>query len=393
MRPPPVSVRGPTRPGQYDPRVAPRHARTQPVTAVSSRARGLATLAAMGVLGAVILVAGLLPNTVIEPAAAAATHGPLRVASISPTGSDVAPDAVLEVRFNNPIATTSPMPTVAPHVAGSWARLSPSALVFQPAASLLPGTHYVVRVPATTTATDGARLGRDVAHPFVVALGSVLRLNQVLAQLGYLPLRFVPTGPFDADSSAVQRGIFAWRFPKVPVQLTSLWEPDQFNVITEGALMRFEDATGIGAQEALPTAPVWRALLRDVALHNVDQGTYNYVLVSTAIPETLTLYVNMHPIYQSLVNTGISARPTALATHPVYLRYTVTTMSGTNPDGTVYHDPGIPWVSYFFGGEALHGFIRSSYGWPQSLGCVEMPFANAAVVWPHTPIGTLVTVY
>ena len=67
-------------------------------------------------------------------------------------------------------------------------------------------------------------------------------------------------------------------------------------------------------------------------------------------------------------------------------------MSGTNPDGSHYSDPGIPWVSYFNGGDALHGFDRSSYGTPQSVGCVEMPPANAAVVYPLTPMGTLVTV-
>jgi lipoprotein-anchoring transpeptidase ErfK/SrfK len=67
-------------------------------------------------------------------------------------------------------------------------------------------------------------------------------------------------------------------------------------------------------------------------------------------------------------------------------------MSGTNPDGSHYRDPGIPWVSYFLGGEALHGFIRPGYGWPQSLGCVEMRFNDAKTVFPYTPIGTLVTV-
>ena len=67
-------------------------------------------------------------------------------------------------------------------------------------------------------------------------------------------------------------------------------------------------------------------------------------------------------------------------------------MSGTNPDGSHYNDPGVPWVSYFNGGDALHGFDRPGYGYPQSDGCVEMPPSNAAVVWPMTPIGTLVTV-
>ena len=50
------------------------------------------------------------------------------------------------------------------------------------------------------------------------------------------------------------------------------------------------------------------------------------------------------------------------------------------------------WVSYFHGGDALHQFYRASYGWPQSLGCVEMTLSDAKYVWPYTPIGTLVTV-
>jgi len=70
----------------------------------------------------------------------------------------------------------------------------------------------------------------------------------------------------------------------------------------------------------------------------------------------------------------------------------VTTMTGTNPDGSKYSDPGIPWVSYFNGGDAIHAFTRASFGTPQSLGCVELPLADAQQVWPYTPIGTLVTV-
>ena len=67
-------------------------------------------------------------------------------------------------------------------------------------------------------------------------------------------------------------------------------------------------------------------------------------------------------------------------------------MKGTNVDGSTYDDPNVPYASYFNGGDALHGFIRASYGTPQSNGCVEMSYANAALVWPLTPIGTLVTV-
>ena len=76
----------------------------------------------------------------------------------------------------------------------------------------------------------------------------------------------------------------------------------------------------------------------------------------------------------------------------MYLRYTSTTMSGTNPDGSHYDDPGVPWVSYFNGGDAVHGFLRGSYGSPQSLGCVELPYSTAQGAYDLMNYGTLVTV-
>ena len=36
-------------------------------------------------------------------------------------------------------------------------------------------------------------------------------------------------------------------------------------------------------------------------------------------------------------------------------------MKGTNPDGSKYADP-VSWIAYFNGGDAVHGFYRSSYG-------------------------------
>jgi hypothetical protein len=369
--------------------MAPRHAASADPR---SRARTVLAVAAVVAVFGIAGATALVPNTIFVPPAGAATHGPLRVGSIVPTGTGVAADTPLVIRFNNPLASDSPMPSLSPKVKGTWVRLSPEVVSFHAIAPFGPGTTYTVVVPADTRATNGTTLGHSVTRTFVMQTGSMLRLNQVLAELGYLPLHFVATGPNATDSVTVQPGVFQWRWSSVPSALTSLWQPDAFGVITEGALMRFEDVEGIPTSTAPPTAALWRALLRAEARGKTDPDTYNYVLVSQNLPETLTLYQNMHVIYTTPVNTGISVRPTAVATNPVYLRYTVTTMSGTNPDGTHYDDPGIPWVSYFNGGEALHGFIRSSYGWPQSLGCVEMPFANAAVVWPYTPIGTLVTV-
>jgi hypothetical protein len=67
-------------------------------------------------------------------------------------------------------------------------------------------------------------------------------------------------------------------------------------------------------------------------------------------------------------------------------------MSGYNPDDTYYDDPGVPNVAYFNGGDAVHGFPRYTYGFPQSPGCVELPISAAAIVSNGDPIGTLVTV-
>jgi hypothetical protein len=163
------------------------------------------------------------------------------------------------------------------------------------------------------------------------------------------------------------------------------------NVVLQGALMRFQSVHGLattGVMDALTWKTMTQAAIRDQR----DPMSYNDVVVNQALPQKLKLYQNGKVTFVSLVNTGIAARPTENGTYPVYVRFVTTTMSGTNPDGSHYSDPGIPWVSYFHGGDALHGFIRASYGWPQSLGCVEMPFVEAQALWPHTPIGTLVTV-
>jgi hypothetical protein len=59
--------------------------------------------------------------------------------------------------------------------------------------------------------------------------------------------------------------------------------------------------------------------------------------------------------------------------------------------GSTYADP-VEFVSYFHGDYAVHSMNRPSYGWPQSLGCVELPFSVARQVWPYLTYGTLVTV-
>jgi hypothetical protein len=137
---------------------------------------------------------------------------------------------------------------------------------------------------------------------------------------------------------------------------------------------------------------VWRALMAAAISGHGSTFGYTWVNVDQATQRLMLWHSGKTVIAATPVNTGISSAPTATGTYPVYEHLPVTTMSGTNPDGSHYSDPGIPDVSYFNGGDALHGFLRSQYGSPQSLGCVEMPFSVAAEVYPYTPIGTLVHV-
>jgi len=249
--------------------------------------------------------------------------------------------------------------------------------------------------PKGAVARNGSRLATPFAALYKVAPMSTLRVQELLAQQGYLPVAFTPTDPAPlppAELAVDQPGAFAWRWATLPAPLTGLWQPGQSGPITQGAVMAFEDQHGL-ASDGDPGPKVWAALLAATAAGSTDTyGHWDWVDVTTAQPETVTVWRDGAVAYRTLGNTGVPGAATAPGTWPVFERFEVTTMSGTNPDGSHYRDPGIPWVSYFHGGDALHGFVRAQYGFPQSDGCVEMPLANAAVVWPYTPLGTLVTV-
>ncbi len=362
-------------------------------------------------LGVVVVVAGVgaavaarstgakvsATPTTAAPAHLAVSTRPLNVVSVSPVDgtTGVPSDATITVQFSEPLAAHSPLPTLTPAVAGSWQPLTPTTLAFVADAPLVPSSTETLSVPAGTggvQSAGGVDLQQAAVVHFTVAPGTALRLQQLLAQLGYLPVAFTPAEPLTAPQELAQpqEGTFTWRFTE-PDSLVSQWTPGSANVITKGAVMTFEDAHGM-TTDGVAGPAVWTALLADAAAGKVDSGAYNYVFVSKTLPERATVYSNGAAVYSTLANTGVTGAETADGTFPVFEHLTVTTMSGTNPDGSKYRDPGIPWVSYFNGGDALHGFVRGSYGFPQSDGCVEMPPANAAVVFPYTPIGTLVTV-
>jgi peptidoglycan hydrolase-like protein with peptidoglycan-binding domain len=217
---------------------------------------------------------------------------------------------------------------------------------------------------------------------------NVLRLQQLLAESGYLPVAFKGRGRQPLYELAPRHGRFHWRFAPM-TGLAEQWQPGVYTTVTRAAVMSFEADNDLPL-DGVAGRRVWLALTSKP--RPVAGAPYTYVVVREGSPETITIYRNGRSVFTSLANTGIPEAPTALGTYPVYLRYTSTTMSGTNPDGTHYDDPNIPWVSYFNGGDAVHGFLRGSYGSPQSLGCVELPYSSAETAYGLMNYGTLVTV-
>jgi hypothetical protein len=260
------------------------------------------------------------------------------------------------------------------------------------------GATVTVGLPNGVRLVGGQQNASAATASWTVPRGSTLRLQQLLAELGYMPLRFsehgsrVPLTPQAQEAAAVNppAGSFVWRYGDVPATLRGFWSPGASGEMTRGAIMALENKHEMTA-DGEAGAAVWRALIGDVLAHRTYAFGYSYVTVNEG-PQNLVLWHNGRTVMTTPVNTGIASRPTETGTFAVYEHIASGTMSGTNPDGSHYEDPGIPWISYFNGGDALHGFERAQYGFPQSLGCVEMEPSAAGRVWPYTPVGTLVHV-
>ena len=316
-------------------------------------------------------------------------------------GDELAPDGPIRLTFSRPVQTTfgTNLPTITPAMPGHWHLLDTHTLAFQPSGLGYPlGAHLKVKLPERVRIAQAKPINTR-ALAFDVRHGTILRLEQLLAQAGYLPVEWTPSADSvpttaHAQLAAVETppaGRFRWPYENTPHELRGIWKTGEWHEIVRGAVMMFEHDHGLDV-DAFVGPKVWHALLADTIAGKKRTDGYSYVYVHRSVPQSLTLWHDGRTILSSPGNTGVPAAPTQLGTFPVFEHIPIGTMSGTNPDGTHYNDPGIQWISYFNHGDAIHSFTRSNFGTPQSLGCVELPLAAAAKVWPYTPIGTLVTV-
>ena len=321
----------------------------------------------------------------------------LKTTSPAAGAQNVAPNTTISLTFSAPVSLHQVAPALTPDIAGKWVQTNATTLSYALASPLIPSSQVVVTIPGGAhglRSANGATLPASHSVAFGVAAGDTLRLQQLLAQLNYLPVGFTPSGPAPtpADLAEDQVGSFSWRWPGLPSELTSQWTQGSANEITRAAVEAFETQNSIGV-DGIAGPTVWTALINDVINNKPSATPYVYVVVNKVVPQSLTLWNNGVAQYVGFpINSGAPGADTVDGTFAVFEHVRYSEMKGTNVDGSTYDDPNVPYASYFNGGDALHGFIRSSYGTPQSNGCVEMSYADAALVWPLTPIGTLVTV-
>ncbi len=339
----------------------------------------------------------------LQPAAA------LQMVSMTPAAGAKGVNGTnpIRVQFSVPLAPDSPMPTLSPSIAGHWA-VQGNAAVFTPAVGWSQKTKVTVKIPgglagvesaAGATTGDGGTLGSNVSQSFTTGSFSNMRLQQLMAQLGYLPMTFKATsGPAIGATNAraqlaaayhAPAGTFTWQ-NGWPWALRSQWKPGKANILQVGAIRAFESVHKM-TMDGVAGKTVWSKLLTAVAKGQKNPNGYTYALANQHYPEKITIWHNGKVVLTSLANTGIPGRPTVDGTFPVYLKYYFTYMDGTNPDGSKYHDP-VYYANYFNGGDAVHEFARYSYGSYQSLGCVELPWAAAKKAYGYLSYGSLVTV-
>jgi hypothetical protein len=313
----------------------------------------------------------------------------------------------IRVQFSAPLAPNSPMPTLSPSIAGQWA-VQDNAAVFTPSVGWSQKTKVTVKIPGGlagvvsadgATAGDGGTLGSNVSKSFTTGSFSNMRLQQLMAQLGYLPMTWkAASGPAIGAASAKAQLAAAYRAPAGtftwqsgwPWALRSQWKAGSANILQVGAIRAFESVHNM-TMDGVAGKAVWSKLLTAVAKGQKNPHGYTYALANQHYPEKITIWHNGKVVLTSLVNTGIPGRSTVDGTFPVYLKYYFTYMDGTNPDGSKYHDP-VYFANYFNGGDAVHEFARYSYGSYQSLGCVELPWAAAKKAYGYLSYGSLVTV-
>ena len=216
--------------------------------------------------------------------------------------------------------------------------------------------------------------------------------------LGYLPLqlhyarRGVASTPSAQEQAAIHppAGTFSWRYPQHAGCAAKLWPPGASGVMTRGAVMAFENDQGLPA-DGVAGPDVWKALIAAVSPASVELRLH--VRDGQRDLADAGAVAQRHTVDRGRRSTPASPRRRR---RPAPTRSTSTSVGDDErhqPRRQPLQRPGIPWISYFNGGDALHGFVRALLRLPaEPWLCRDAVLRGRAQVYPYTPIGTIVNV-
>jgi hypothetical protein len=157
----------------------------------------------------------------------------------------------VSVHFTTALAADSP---VAHHHPGRGRDLGaqrPDTWPSTPPATLAPGISVTVTVPGGSVGRRRDRAGNastSRSETFSTSPMSTLRVQQLLAELGYLPVSFTPADPAPVPAERDGRGPAGHLLVALEHAcraFMALWAPGQNNVVTQGAIMTFESQHGL----------------------------------------------------------------------------------------------------------------------------------------------------
>ena len=105
--------------------------------------------------------------------------------------------------------------------------------------------------------------------------------------------------------------------------------------------------------------------------------------------QRLTAYQGNSAVFSGLVSTGVAGKRTPTGRFAVRTKISAQRMTGPG-----YNLPGVPYVMYFAGANAIHGaYWHNNFGRPMSHGCVNMRIPEAKWLYNWASIGTPVSVH
>ncbi len=180
--------------------------RAQPLT----HAQGTISLGRRPVTGAVQIAVAPRPWETVGAPTQVSWFPPSRspvMVTLPAAGSSVGPATKLYLTFSKPVDEVlgHRRPQLSPATPGHWHKANSHALVFVPSGmGAAFGSHLRAQLPhpvsvtagggSTATGAAGGALRRTSEIEWTVPPGSTLRLQQLLAQAGYLPLRWHASG-------------------------------------------------------------------------------------------------------------------------------------------------------------------------------------------------------